>query len=194
MSPASTLVFRNARSAARSGASGWTSGKHAPPIPNSKRSEMNAESATEDRPPRGGETRPRRGAVAAQREHVFEAGAVDVAQDLLQALRRLGDAAQVGHRLDPELALDRARDLHRSLARGAARPIGDRDEARVQRSQDADRLVQGLLSLRGRRREELERETGSRRGDDLVDAHGRRMVEANWTTSTAGVSARPAVR
>ena len=115
VSPASTLVFRNARSAARSGASGWTSGKHAPPIPNSKRSEMNAESATEDGRPLGAaKLGLAAGRVAAQREHVFEAGAVDVAQDLLQALRRLGDAAQVGHRLDPELALDRARDLHRS--------------------------------------------------------------------------------
>ena len=44
--------------------------------------------------------------VAAQGEHVLDAGGLDLLEDLAEPLARLADARQVRHRLDAEVLLD----------------------------------------------------------------------------------------
>ena len=131
------------------GASGWTSGKQAPPIAKSWRSEMRAASSgDEDSPPSGcsNSVSPRGGSP--RRASTFSSpAALDARRGSPRVARRLSDAAQVRHRLDPELALDRARDLDRALPRRPAGAVGHRDEAGVERLQRADRLVQRLDAL-----------------------------------------------
>ena len=61
---------------------------------------------------------PRR--VAAQGEDVLDPPVAEPLEDLANAVDRLPDAAQVGHRLDPMLALDRGRDLD-ACRRGSLR-------------------------------------------------------------------------
>ena len=88
----------------RSGASGWTSGKQAPPIAKSQPAAMKrgqlggaAEAAL-----RLDEVRLAARRVAAQREDVLDPGLRDPVERRRQALGGLADAAQVGHRLEPE--------------------------------------------------------------------------------------------
>ena len=68
------------------------------------------------------------------------------------------DAAQVRHRLDPELLLDPLGQLDRARPRRAAGAVGDRDEVRLERRSDSSASAQVALALVGLGREELERE------------------------------------
>ena len=161
----------------RSGASGWTSGKQAPPIVKSQPAEMNsASSAALPRPALGLDEvllAPRR--VAAQREDVLDPGRGDPVERLREALPGLADAAQVRHRLQADLVLERLGDLDRALAGGAAGAVGDRGEVELQVGEGAGGGEELLGRLGRLRREELDREGRLGRGDDLVDAHPGRV-------------------
>ncbi len=111
--------------------------------------------------------------VAPQGEDVDDPRLGEAIEDRRQPLARLADAAQVGHGLDPVLALDPGRDLDRAVTGGPAGPVGDRDVVRLEWLQRRDRVEQGVDALRGLRREELEREHRASRGEQLVDSHGR---------------------
>ena len=73
---------------------------------------------------------PRR--VAAQGEDVLDPGRGDPVERLREALPGLADAAQVRHRLEADLVLERLGDLDRALAGGAAGAVGDRGEVELQ--------------------------------------------------------------
>src|SRR5581483_10275148 len=96
-------------------------------------------------------------------------------QDLDQAAPGLAHAAQVGHRLDPVLALDPARGLDRALAGRAAGAVGDRDEVGLEAAQRLDGREQRLVALRRARWEELEREHWPPLGEQPVYPHRPRV-------------------
>src|SRR5207244_9692246 len=77
------------------------------------------------------------------------------------------------------IASDSLRDLDRAVAGRAAGPVGDRHEVRLERLQRLDGGEQLGESLPRLRRKELDREAGAVAGEDLVDVHGRLMVEAS---------------
>ena len=115
--------------------------------------------------------------VAAQREDVLDPGLGDPVERRGEALGRLADAAQVGHRFEAELVLEPLRDLDRALAGRAAGAVGDRDEVGPELAQRARGREQLLGRLLGLRREELDREDRRLRVDDLVDAHRLRVCQ-----------------
>ena len=108
--------------------------------------------------------------IAAQRQHVLDAGRRDLVEDLAQAVDE-SPTGQVRHRLHTQVLLDPFRHLDRALARGAGGPVGDRDVVGVVLLQLAQRSLEGPLALVGLGREELEREAWRRRGENLVDSH-----------------------
>ena len=116
------------------------------------------------------------GRVAAQCEHVVDAGLADLVEDAAQLFGGGADAAQVGHRLDGVAVLDVADDVERAVARGAAGPVRDRGEVGLQRAQRVERALEVALAVGRLGREELEREDRlalARAGrDDVVDPHG----------------------
>ena len=79
--------------------------------------------------------------VAAQGEDVLDPGRLDPVQRRRQPLGGLADAAEVGHRLEAELVLQRRGDLDRAVAGRAAGAVGDRDEVGLQLRQLARRRV-----------------------------------------------------
>ena len=106
-------------------------------------------SAAEESPPSGGlkSASPAR-RVAAQRQHVLDPDRREPVEDRGQPVAGLADAAQVGHRLEPVLALDPLDDLHGAVAGRAAGAVGDRDVVGLERLQGLDGLEQQLEALR----------------------------------------------
>jgi len=173
----STLVFRYSRSVSRSGASGWTSGKQAPPIEKSQREEMNAASSVAlPRPPSGWTKSgwPRGGSP--RRAKTFSIPAASIRSSVAARPCGLADAAQVGHRLQAQIALQRPRDLGRAVAGRAAGAVGDRDEVGLQLAQRARRRVELLGRLLRLRREELDREDRPLGIQYVVDSHAGRVT------------------
>ena len=159
----------------RSGASGWTSGKQAPPIVKSQPAEMKAaSSAALPSPPSGcsKSSCPRGGSPRSAKTFSIPAAAIRSRVAASPSVR-LADAAQVGHRLEAQVVLQRPGDLDRPLAGRPAGAVGHRDEVGLQLAQLAGRREQPLGRLRRLRREELDREGRPPRGEDLVDAHPR---------------------
>src|SRR6185295_16547161 len=114
------------------------------------------------------------GRVAAQSEHVLDARLADLVEDLAQTLHGLSDAAEMRHRLDPELLLDPLRDLDRARTGRTPRAVRDRHERGRQVSKQGQRFAERGLALGRLGREELEGEDGLAGAlHDLVDAHGR---------------------
>ena len=131
--------------------------------------------------------------IAAQREDVLDPRIGEPVEDGVEAVGRLADDAQVGHRLDPVVALDPRRDLDGPLAGRAAGAVGDRDEARLEPVQVLDALEQRRDALVGLRREELEGEARlaavGGRFDQLGDSHARNR--RTWANSSSRVRACP---
>ena len=84
----------------------------------------------------GGEKSPRAiGWVAAQRQDVVDPGAAQSIENAVELVDRRVDTGQVRNRLDVELALDAADELHRTRPHRAARAIGDRHEGGLEVAQ-----------------------------------------------------------
>ena len=126
--------------------------------------------------------------VAAEGEHVLDAGGLDLLEELHEALARLADARQVRHRLDAEVALDRLRDLDGAVAGGAAGAVGHRDVVGLVVLQDLERVPERLLPLVGLRREELERKDGPLPVKQVCDPHEANL---NTTVSRLGLGSDP---
>ncbi len=94
--------------------------------------------------------------IAAQRHDVANAEVPIVADHLVDLAPRRGNAGQVRGRLELGLAQDARHGRVGALARRAARPIGDRDVAWIERLQPPYRAPQRLLHRRRLGREELE--------------------------------------
>ena len=111
--------------------------------------------------------------VAAQSEHVLDAGVAHDVERLAQLVHGGADAGEVGHRLEAVLGLDRGHDVDglALLLGAAAGAVGDRHEGRLHPGELGQRAAEVALALVGLRREELEREGGLARGQSLVDAH-----------------------
>ena len=179
----------------RSGASGWTSGKQAPPIVKSQPAEMNsASSAALPRPPSGWtkSSSPRGGSPRSAKTFSIPA-ARDPVERLREALPGLADAAQVRHRLQADLRLERLGDLDRALAGGAAGAVGDRGKVKLQVGEGAGGGEELLGRLGRLRREELDREGRLGRGDDLVDAHPGRVGQGDPDASARKRRSRPRI-
>src|SRR6202035_3389507 len=110
--------------------------------------------------------------VAPEREYVLDPRLLDPVENRPELVPGRTDAAEVRHRLDPQVVLDPLRELNRPIAGRAACAVGDRSEIRLERAQVLERAAQVLPPLVGLRGEELKREDRLvGRGEDLVDAH-----------------------
>ena len=125
--------------------------------------------------------------IAAQREHVVDAGRAHLVERRAQLGHGGADAGEVRHRLQAELVLDALDDLDRLLAGRAARAVGDRHERRLERLQLARARAYRFCSPASRlRREELEGEDRlGAGGEDLVDAHGPNAIRRRRSSARA---------
>src|SRR5215469_1966289 len=117
--------------------------------------------------------------IPSEREHVLNAACRNLLQDGLQFLTGRTDAGEVSHRLDSGGSLDPRHDFESFFARGAARPVSDGNESRMQRAQ----LRYGAFQLRGGlvrfRRKELERDRRRSGGKKVPDEHLNRLYRCD---------------
>jgi hypothetical protein len=97
------------------------------------------------------------GRVAAQREHVADAGVGVLPDHPPQLCEGVVDRGEMAERGQRGLVRDPLGDGDRRVARGAARTVGDGDERGLQHLELAQRLPQLPFALGRLRREELER-------------------------------------
>ncbi len=128
------------------------------------------------------------GRVAAQRQHVADAGVAELAQDRGQLVAGVPDAGQVGHREQRGLLRDPPGDRDRAVAGGAAGAVGHRHERRPQRLELADRAPEHRLAVVVLGREELEGEGPLARAQPRAEA--RPLVEAGPGSVGRGHHAR----
>jgi hypothetical protein len=115
------------------------------------------------------------GRIAAQGEHVADAGVPEVVEDAADLVGGVADAGQVGHRADLELVLDAGDEIDGLLAGGAAGAVRDADVGRLEGVQFADGGIElgpaGLVPGG----EELEGDCGEAEVEEAVDAHRNRV-------------------
>src|SRR5437879_5772866 len=66
--------------------------------------------------------------IAAEREDVLDAGIAELIEDLAELARGVADAGEMGHRLEPDFALDARHEFDGEVASAPARAVGDRHE------------------------------------------------------------------
>jgi hypothetical protein len=121
------------------------------------------------RPSSGGGWGP---AIAAEGEDVLDPFVVEALEQLDELGARVADAGEVGHHLGAEDAPDARDDLDGQVAVAAARAIGDRDEAGVERREVGDRPEKLVHRRVGLGWKELEGEAGLGLIEPIADAHG----------------------
>ena len=130
--------------------------------------------------------------IAAQRQDVFDAALAQAVENRGDLVAAVADAGQVRHRFDAVLPLDASDEVDGLVTRAAARSVGDRDEARIERAQLLDRAQQRAFPLFGLRREELEGEYRSIGGEKVADQHERFVLWRNWRARATERSGRGA--
>jgi hypothetical protein len=108
--------------------------------------------------------------VAPEREQVLDPHRQELLHQVAQLLAGVAYAGEVGHRLQAG-GTDLLDELHRPVPGASSRPVGDGDEARLERPEVLDRADERAPALLGPGGEELEGEAWVRGVEPVPDLH-----------------------